>query len=75
MECDITYPKKLHDLHNDYPLAPERMVIDNKFKKSTYQESIIKKFEKEYNVKLDKSKVPTLANKSGYVVHANLFMH
>ena len=32
VECDITYPKKLHDLHNDYSLAPERMVIDNKFK-------------------------------------------
>ena len=22
VECDITYPEKLHDLHNDYPLAP-----------------------------------------------------
>ena len=58
VECDITYQKKLHDLHNDYPLAPERMVIDDKLKKSTYQESIIKKFEKEYNMKIGKSKVP-----------------
>ena len=33
VECDITYPKKLHDLHNDYPLAPEKIVIDTKFKK------------------------------------------
>ena len=40
-ECDITYPKELHDLHNDCPLALQRMVIDTKFKKSTYQDNII----------------------------------
>ena len=26
---DLEYPKKLHDLHNDYPLAPERLTIKN----------------------------------------------
>ena len=24
LEVDLEYPKELHDLHNDYPLAPER---------------------------------------------------
>ena len=42
VEFDIKYPKELYDLHNDYPLAPERMVIDNKFKMSKYQGNIIK---------------------------------
>ena len=27
LEVDLEYPKELHDLHNDYPLAPERMKI------------------------------------------------
>ena len=27
IECDIEYPRELHDAHNDYPLAPENMVI------------------------------------------------
>ena len=24
LEVDLEYPKSLHDLHNDYPLAPEQ---------------------------------------------------
>ena len=24
---DLEYPKKLHDIHNDYPLAPEKINI------------------------------------------------
>ena len=24
LEVDLKYPKDLHDLHNDYPLAPEK---------------------------------------------------
>lgn len=28
LECDLEYPKELHDEHNDYPLAPEHMVIN-----------------------------------------------
>ena len=29
LEVDLEYPKDLHDLHNDYPLAPERCQIGN----------------------------------------------
>ena len=27
VECDLEYPKEIHDLHNDYPLAPETKAI------------------------------------------------
>ena len=27
IECDLEYPKELHNSHNDYPLAPERMDV------------------------------------------------
>ena len=33
-EVDLEYPKKLHDLHNDYPLAPEQIKV-NKVEKLT----------------------------------------
>ena len=26
-EVDLGYSKKLHDIHNDYPLAPEKINI------------------------------------------------
>ena len=34
LEVDLEYPKELHDLHNDYPLAPELVKI-NKTEKLT----------------------------------------
>ena len=29
LEVDLEYSEDLHDLHNDYPLAPERIKIRN----------------------------------------------
>ena len=28
LEVDLEYPKSLHDLHNDYPLAPEQIMVN-----------------------------------------------
>ena len=33
LEVDLEYPKELHDLHNEYPLAPERIKCKNNVEK------------------------------------------
>ena len=34
LEADLDYPEGLHDLHNEYPLAPENIKVgDNKIEK------------------------------------------
>ena len=29
LEVDLEYPDKLHEVHNDYPLAPEKLEISH----------------------------------------------
>jgi hypothetical protein len=31
VECDLSYPKKLHISHNSFPLAPETLKIDSSY--------------------------------------------
>jgi hypothetical protein len=66
VECDLEYPIKLHNLHNDYPLAPENIKI-NKDMLSPYNKKALKKNKNTYIVctKL----VPNLMNKSKYICH------
>ena len=37
---DLLYPQNLHESHNDFPLASEKMIIDNE-SLSTYQKRLI----------------------------------
>ena len=41
LEVDLEYPKELHDLHSDYPLAPENMNVSadmvSEFSKDIYK--------------------------------------
>ena len=41
LDVSLKYPERLHDLHNDYPLAPERTVIKDEML-SPYAQSLIK---------------------------------
>ena len=66
LEVDLKYPSELHDLHNDYPLAPEKMSV-SKDMLSDYCLSIAEK----YDVKIgDVAKlIPNLKDKSCFVLH------
>ena len=66
LEVDLEYPSELHDLHNDYPLAPEKLQI-SQIMLSKYCFNIANK----YGIKLGgvNKLVPNLDNKGKYVVH------
>ena len=53
LEIDLEYPTELHDLHNDYPLAPEKHIRE----KYNIMIGQVKKL------------IPTLSNKQNYVLH------
>ena len=65
-EVDLQYPFEIHDLHNDYPLAPERMVITPEML-SRYNMALIENL----GVKPGKipKLVPNLKDKTKYIVH------
>ena len=66
LEVDLEYPNELHELHNDYSLAPEKIVVSN-YMLSTY----CRKIADEYDIKVGnvKNLIPNLGNKTKYVFH------
>ena len=66
LEVDLEYPKELHNLHNDYPLAAEKIKVTNDML-SEYCKNISDK----YNIStgLVHKLIPTLSNKKNYVLH------
>ncbi|CAB4039210.1 Gastrula zinc finger, partial [Paramuricea clavata] len=66
LEVDLHYPSELHDLHNDYPLAPERMKVSSEMLSPYCQElSECLNLRGGAVPKL----VPNLRDKTNYVVH------
>ena len=72
-EVDLEYPDELHELHNDYPLAPEKLAVS-----SDMLSKYCKKTADKYEIKVGdvKKLIPNLGNKTNYVVHyRNLQLH
>ena len=65
-EVDLHYPKELHDLHNDYPLAVEKVLIKEGML-SPYNKTTLKQNELKH-VECEKL-VPNLNDKKNYIVH------
>ena len=63
---DLEYPKELHDLHNMYPLAPEKLHVDERFY-SDYNIQVAA--QNDHKITPCDKLVPNLMDKSGYVVH------
>ena len=66
LEVDLEYPKKLRELHNDYPLAPDKIEIKRKML-SEYQLKVAD----HYNTPIGNVKklVPNFFDKEKYVIH------
>eukprot|EP00732_Lithocolla_globosa_P000147 Lithocolla_globosa_v1_NODE_30_length_9033_cov_22.154583.p1 type:complete len:645 gc:universal NODE_30_length_9033_cov_22.154583:4840-2906(-) len=65
-----SYPKKLHDLHNDYPIMPENEIIKNK-EMSGYTRKIMRKFNDDGKEKINTTPklIASLKDKKEYVIH------
>ena len=66
LEVDLEYPSELHSLHNDYPLAPEKLKVTSDML-STYCKGL--KEELGINSGLVEKLVPNLMDKKKYVLH------
>ena len=66
LEVDLEYPNELHDLHNDYPLAPEKVKVTENML-SDYCKSIADKYS--ISTGLVHKLIPTLGKKEKYVLH------
>ena len=65
-EVHLEYLQELHDLHNDYPVAPEKVKVSNDML-SGYCKKIAEKYK--ISIGLVSKLIPTLRDKKEYVLH------
>ena len=66
LEVDLEYNKNLHELHNDYPVAHEKVKV-SKNMLSDYCKKIAEKYN--ISIGLVSKLIPTLRDKKEYVLH------
>ena len=68
LEVDLEYPDELHELRNDYPLAPEKIAVS-----SDILSKYCKGIADEYVIKVGdvKKLIPNLSKKTKYVLYYN----
>ena len=66
LEVDVEYPQELLDLHNDYPLAPEKMKVTKEMLSSRCGLT-----REKFNISIGQVRklIPTLSKKEKYVLH------
>ena len=70
LEVDLKYPDELHELYDDYPLAPKTLAI-----LSDMLSKYCKEIADKYEIKVGdvKKLIPNLGNKTKYVVYYKNF--
>ena len=68
LEVDLEYPAHLHNMHSDYPLAPESFPVSTDIL-SEYSKELLERLGKTAPSKINKL-IPNLHDKKNYVVHS-----
>ncbi|CAH3195308.1 unnamed protein product, partial [Porites evermanni] len=66
LEVDLEYPKELHELHNDYPLAAEKIKVTKEM-----LTPYCKNIQEQFGISIGQvaKLIPTLSSKKNYVLH------